>query len=137
MIVPGMKKDDLAVTKAGAQVSILLDSVGPIMTTPNKISKFYIVVDGTTYDMSLGDCESTQEPGITFPNNRWKLNFWTNAPITTIPNDTLVEAKFVGTGVIGGTTVLYIHPFADGVIKTSDTIYTDWQVTLQGSTKLN
>lgn len=136
MILPVMTKDQLATTKAGAQVTLLLDSVGPILSDPKVIPKFYISVNGTDYEMNLGSCKSLNLPGDT-SNNRWTLNFWTNAPITTIPNDTLVKAKFIGTGVVGGTTTYYLPPVADGVIKTSDTIYTDWQVTLQGSDKIN
>lgn len=134
MILPGMTKDQLPVTKAGAQVTFILDSVGPIMTDPNTIPKFYATINGTDYPMNLGSCQSTNTPGDTV-NNRWVFNFWTDAPITSIPNDTVVKANFIGTGTVGGTTEYDFPPIAEGVIKTSDTIYTDWQVTLQGSTK--
>ena len=131
MIIPGMTQIQLPVAKAGAQITLLVDSIGPIITSAKDIPRFYITINGTDYDMYLSDCTSLKTPGGN--NNTWELNFFTNAPITKIPDNTIVKSKLIGTGTIGGTTVLYIPGYAAGVITTKDTIYSDWLAVLQGS----
>lgn len=128
MILPDMSKGSLPVAKAGAQVTLLLDSVGPITTPIRDIPLFYVTLDGKNVPIFLSDCDFTTNG----QNKTWEFNFFTNAPIETIPEDTVVKATFVGESKNGGTTVLYIPSFADGVINTGDTIYKDWQVIIEG-----
>lgn len=136
MITPGMKKESLPLAKAGAQVTMLIDSVGPIETLPEEISSIYFIYNNETeIRVDMGKCKALYESGLSDVKNRFMINFWTKAPITEIPNDTLIMVKFVGTSQIGGTTVFYIPTYADGVVVTKDTIYEDWHVVLEGSDK--
>ena len=134
MIEPGMSWEGLPTAKAGAQVTLLLDSVGPIdITKPKEVPLFYITMsgehEGKNIPMFLSDCSIMAENGA---NKTWKFNFFTNAPIITIPDNTIVKGSFVGESNTGGTTVLYMPNFADGIVKTWETIYEDWQVIIQG-----
>lgn len=134
MIMPGMKKESLPLAKAGAQVTMLVDSVGPIGTPPEEISYVYFIYhDGTEMQVDMGGCEVLYNSGLSNVKNRFMINFWTKAPITEIPDNTLIMMKLVGIGEEGGTTVFYIPSFADGVVVTKDTIYEDWHVVLEGS----
>lgn len=129
MILPGMPVEMLPTAKAGAQVTLLLDSVGPIETPINDIPLFYITIDGKNIPIFMSDRKVVKTNGS---NITWEFNFFTNAPITKIPDNTVVKASFVGQSSQGGTTVFYIPDFADGVVKTFETIYKDWQVIIQG-----
>lgn len=134
MIEPDMEISRLPTSKAGAQVTMLLDSVGPIdLSNAKDIPLFYITLEDEygrkNIPMFLSECRKIDSNG---KNATWEFNFFTNAPITTMPDDTVVKGSFVGQSSVGGTTVLYIPHYASGVIKTSETIYKDWQVIIQG-----
>jgi len=134
VILPGMDKEDLPNAKAGAEVTILIDSVGPIESLPNEISKIYILdADNNEVPVDMGECTSVGPIGEDSIRNRWMLKFWTKAPIKTIPDNTVVMMKLYGKGTEGGTTVFYVPDYADGIITTKETIYEDWQVVLEGS----
>lgn len=134
MIEPDMGVERLPTAKAGAQVTLLVDSVGPINLTEAKdIPLFYITLkgehEGVNVPIFLSDCKEVARNG---KNKTWEFNFFTSAPIDTIPDDTIVKASFVGESDIGGTTVLYVPNYASGVVKTWETIYKDWQVIIEG-----
>lgn len=134
MILPEMSWSRLPTAKAGAQVTLLIDSVGPIdITKPEDVPLFYITMtgehEGKNIPMFLSDSSIIAENGV---NKTWKFDFFTNAPIVTIPDNTIVKGSFEGESSVGGTTVLYAPSFSDGIIKTWETIYKDWQVIIQG-----
>lgn len=134
VILPGTTKENLPKAKAGAEVTVLIDSVGPIETLPEEISKIYILdEEGNEVLVDMGECISLEPIDADNVKNRWQLKFWTKAPIKTIPDNSLIMMKLAGTGDVGGTTVFYIPNYADGIIMTKETIYEDWQVVLEGS----
>lgn len=142
LITSAMKAENLPFAKAGAQVTMLIDSVGPIDTNVlvEDISYVYFIgQNGEEIEVDIGECKRiSDDPAANISpetKNRYLINFWTKAPITEIPNDTLVKMKLVGESELGGTTVFYIPPYADGIVVTKDTIYEDWHVVLEGSEK--
>lgn len=134
MITPDMKFDNLPSVKAGTAVTLAIDSIGPIKTLPKNIARIYYVdEDGEEVLLDKGTSNAVNELGLNSNHNRWYLTFWTKAPITIVPDNTLVQTRIAGEGEIGGVTVFYIPNFAEGIVKTKDTVYQDWQVILQGS----
>lgn len=131
MITPNMLVEDLPIVHAGSQVTLLLDSVGPINDIAEDVAYFYIDNEGEEIELSLGDCQRLNSAGAN--NNRWVFNFWTEAPISEVPDGTVIKAKFIGEGTEGGTTVFYIPLYAEGIAVTEGTVYETWDVVLQGS----
>lgn len=135
LIRPEHTVSDLLNAKAGSQVTVLMDSVGPIGSPPNKNVKFYVEMGGVEIPLTLVDSKTRKSISSVTTNNTWMFNFYTRAPITEIPNGTLVKARFAGkshSSENGGTTVFYMPNYSDGIIVTNDTIYSDWQIVIQG-----
>lgn len=129
------RKNDLLKAKAGAQVSLALDSVGPIISFPDTNAKFIAIVGGNEVGLNMSDNSYMNPLGVLSKRNTWVFNFFTDAPISKIPDNTLIKARFVGECdplENGGNTIFYMPNWADGVIVTGGTIYTDWQVVIQG-----
>jgi hypothetical protein len=129
MILPGMKLNSLPKTKAGARVTMLVDSVGPIKSPPANIASIYYT-GGTC---SLGD--TLAEYPLASVKNRWTIPFWTDAALNKVPTGTIVKVSLAGEGTEGGVTNFNIPPYADGVVMTAGSIYEDWFVILQGGNK--
>lgn len=124
--------EDLSITKAGSQVTLLIDSVGPIESLPLENAFFYVEIGGVEHKLKMADSYYINPLGLNSNRNRWVFNFYTEAPIIDIPDNTLVKARIAGRGEIGGTTIFYLPNYSEGVIRTKGTIYSDWQVIIQG-----
>jgi len=135
LIRPEHTVSDLLRAKAGSQITLAIDSVGPIASPAMDNAKFYIEIDGEEIGLNLIDSKPMNSVSSITRKNSWMFNFYTDAPITTIPDGSLVKARFAGKGHssdYGGVTIFYMPSYSDGVIVTGDTIYSDWQVVIQG-----
>lgn len=127
MILSGMRAADLPKVKAGSKVTVVLDSVGPILNDAASIAIF-------PYNDSqaiIENAERLYDSG--YPINRWYVSFYTDAEITKVPAGTVVKMQTHGAGSEGGTTVFNMPPYADGVVVTEGSVYEDWFVVLEGS----
>lgn len=134
-ILPDYRKEDLLSAKAGSQITLAIDSVGPIISDPSLNAKFIVDIGGREVPLTMIDNYTMNPLGILSNRNTWLYNFYTEAPITEIPTGTVVKMRLAGACdpiEDGGTTIFYIPDYAEGVIKTGDTIYSDWQVVIQG-----
>ena len=127
MILPDMKANSLPKVKAGAKITIVLDSVGPILDEAKSIAIYPYLSTVATIDKA----ERLYDEGHSI--NRWTISFYTDAAINEVPTGTVVKMQTQGTGSEGGTTVFNIPPYADGVVVTEGSIYEDWFVVLEGS----
>lgn len=160
MIRPGMTKEELPRVKAGARVTVLLDSVGPITDEADVISLFPYLERLATID----EAKRLYDAGSKV--NRWELSIYTEASLKDVPTGTVVNMITHGTGIEGGTTVFVladddkmsefrngvkvvsddgivdieindkgrgIEPFAEGLFVTEGSIFEDWLVVLEGS----
>lgn len=127
--------EDLIVSKAGSQVTLMIDSVGPIASEPLENAMFYVLIDEEEVPLRKTDCYAVNPLGMESYRNRWIYNFFTDAPITKIPDDTVIYVRIAGVCdefEDGGTTIFYIPDYAEGLIKTRDTTYSDWQTIIKG-----
>ncbi|MBO8160690.1 MAG: hypothetical protein H0Z24_03555 [Thermosipho sp. (in: Bacteria)] len=127
MITPGLTASALPKAKAGARVTVLVDSVGPINTPAADIASIYYP-EGTA---TIGEASAANPLGS--KTNRWTIPFWTDANLDNVPSGTVVKMDVSGTGTVGGVTSFNIPPLADGIIVTEGSVYEDWFVVLQGS----
>ncbi|MHB1127543.1 MAG: glycoside hydrolase family 78 protein [Bacillota bacterium] len=128
VILPGELAASLPKVKAGARVTIILDSVGPITTPAANVATFPY---GSGLNTTLGTTTALNPAGSYV--NRYTIQFWTSPLLTAAPANTVVKLQASGTGTEGGTTTFNAPPYADGVVMTEGTIYEDWFVVLQGS----
>ncbi len=127
MILSDTNASSLPKVKAGARVTIMLDSVGPILDEPYNVASFPYLNTAAIIDTA----ERLYSAG--YPINRWIMSFYTDAAIKEVPTGTVVKMQTQGIGSEGGTTVFNIPPYADGVVVTEGSIYEDWFVVLEGS----
>lgn len=135
VIVPEMSADQLPKAKAGAMVTVLIDSIGPL-----NIVSWTFPYTGPQGDRTASISTSVKLPdGVTnnpmYPagsvTNRWSVEFWTNPNLAVCPSGTLVQMTVSGSGA-AGVAQLNAPPFADGVVVTQGSVYEDWFVVLQG-----
>ncbi|MHB1126949.1 MAG: glycoside hydrolase family 78 protein [Bacillota bacterium] len=127
IIAEGTAAAGIPRVKAGARVTVMLDSVGPINTPASGIAKFPYVSG-----LTATQCTATAMNAPGSSRNRWTVQFWTNSLVTLAPPGTLVRIEASGTGTVGGTTTFKTPPYADGVVKIDGTVLEDWFVVLQG-----
>lgn len=132
LITSNMKDDELIDVKAGSQVTMIIDSVGPVESLPDENAFFYVDIGGKEVKLNMLDSYAINPLGLASNRNRWMFNFYTEAPIIKIPDNTIVKARIAGRGEIGGTTIFYIPNYSEGVVRTKDSVYSDWQVIIQG-----
>lgn len=92
MVTPGMAAAALPKAKAGAKVTLVLDSVGPV----------------TTAAANVGDAAALLPSGSAI--NRWTIPFWTEASLDITPTGTVTQLQASGTGTEGGTPPLTYRP---------------------------
>ncbi|MCL6478772.1 MAG: fibronectin type III domain-containing protein [Peptococcaceae bacterium] len=131
VITPGMTAAQLPHVKAGAKVVLLVDSIGPL----NSFSAAFPYLSQT----ATVNVPAKLPDGVTnnpmFPAgsavNRWAVEFWTNPSLAVCPSGTVVQVQLSGSGAAGSAS-LNAPPYADGVVVTEGSIYSDWFVVLQG-----
>ncbi|CEP67962.1 Uncharacterized [Moorella glycerini] len=123
LITPGMTTAQLPKVKAGAKVTLLVDSVGPIDTATA------VFPYGAGREATIGSGPVTvQANGL---NKTWQVEFWTDPSLEITPDGTEVKMHLSGTGP-AGSAALDAPPYTDGVVVTEGTVYSDWFVVLQG-----
>lgn len=132
MITPGMTAAQLPKVKAGAKVTMLVDSVGPL----NSVS--WVFPYGSSKQATVNIPAKlpdgvTSNPMYPVGNavNRWAVEFWTAAGLDVCPSGTVVQMQLSGNGTAGATN-LNAPPYAAGVVITQGSVYEDWFVVLQG-----
>lgn len=140
VIEEGMEKEELLKAKAGTAITFAIDAVGPVendMETDDDISIFYYVDDGKTDEyikIDKGHKNIMYSSGN--PVNRYTITTWTNAPVTEIKDGTIIKTHLWGESSIGGTTIMPIPKYADGIVEINSTVYQDWEVFLDGRKEL-
>ncbi|MGI9862930.1 hypothetical protein SDD30_16250 [Moorella naiadis] len=123
MITPGMTAAQLPKVKAGAKVTLLVDSVGPVSSATASFPY------GSGQQATVGTPPTVVETnGV---NQTWKIEFWTDPSLQLTPDGTVVKMQLSGSGG-AGSAVLNAPPYADGVVVTQGSVYSDWFVVLQG-----
>lgn len=125
LVTEGMTADELPRVKAGAEVTLLVDSVGPVVETV----AVFPYGDKTA---QMGGTPLAERP-MGAPVNRWTIRFWTEANLQEVPTGTIVGMNLTGPGTEGGTTEFKVPPYAAGIVRTEGSIYQDWFVVLQGA----
>lgn len=123
LITPGMTAAQLPKVKAGAKVTLLVDSVGPLDT----VAAVFPYGAGQQATIGSGPVAAT----VNGTNKTWQVEFWTNPSLEVTPEGTVVRMQLSGTGS-AGSAALDAPPYADGVVVTQGTVYNDWFVVLQG-----
>lgn len=127
-----MTQEQLPKVKAGAKVVLLIDSIGPL----NFASWAFPYGSGKQATVNVppklpdGVTNNPMYPAGN-PVNRRAVEFWTDASLTVCPTGTVVQMQATGNGAAGATQ-LNAPPYADGVVVTEGSIYSDWFVVLQG-----
>lgn len=131
VITPGMTQGQLPHVKAGAKVVFMVDSIGPI-TDFTAAFPFLSENSSTNTPATLPD-GATSNPMYATGNavNRWCVEFWTDGSLDVCPEGTVVGMGLTGNSAEGQTT-LEAPPYSDGVVVTEGSIYSEWQVVLQG-----
>lgn len=132
VITPGMLVNQLPKAKAGASVTVLIDSIGPI----NTISWTFPYTG--PQDSSINTPVRLPDGVLNNPlyalgsaTNRWSIEFWTSPNLAVCPSGTVVQMTVSGSGA-AGVAQLNAPPYADGVVVTLGSVYEDWFVVLQG-----
>jgi len=133
VITPGMTSDQLPKVKAGAKVTLLVDTIGPVTSVtwsfPYGTGKQATVnVPAELPDETFNN--PLYEAGIAV--NRWAVEFWTDASLSVCPTGTVVQMQHSGVAGASGTATLNAPPYAAGVVVTQGSVYEDWFVVLQG-----
>ncbi|MCF8012594.1 MAG: hypothetical protein K9L17_14200 [Clostridiales bacterium] len=125
LVIPkGMTEEDLPITKTGAKISLLVDSVGPL----NSLDAIFPYLSKQATVHSIENKLPAKNPV-----NRWKIEFWTDASIENVPNGTVVDMDLTGHSPEGDTKLSTTDnpPYAVGIVKTNGSIYEDWTVILE------
>lgn len=123
IITPGMTAASLPKVKAGAKVTLLVDSVGPLSSA---MASFPY---GSGQQATVGTPPAVVATnGV---NQTWKIEFWTDPSLQVTPDGTVVQMQLSGSGG-AGSAALNAPPYADGVVVTQGSVYNDWFVVLQG-----
>ncbi|QGP93396.1 hypothetical protein MGLY_28040 [Neomoorella glycerini] len=123
LITPGMTAVQLPKVKAGAKVTLLIDSVGPL----DAMTAVFPYGAGKQAMIGSGPVAAT----VDGTNKTWQVEFWTGPSLEVTPEGTVVKMQLSGTGT-AGSAALDAPPYADGVVVTEGTVYNDWFVVLQG-----
>lgn len=123
LIHPGAIASDLKV-KAGAKVTLLVDSVGPVS---NATASFPY---GSGQQATVGTLPSVVVTnGV---NQTWKVEFWTDPRLQVTPEDTVVKMNLNERQRQCRRGDINAPLYAEGVVVTQGSIYNDWFVVLQG-----
>ncbi|WP_236713288.1 hypothetical protein [Neomoorella thermoacetica] len=123
LITQGMTAAQLPKVKAGAKVTLLVDSVGPLDT----VTAVFPYGAGHQATIGSGPVAAT----VNGTNKTWQVEFWTDPSLEVTPEGTVVKMQLSGTGT-AGSAALDAPPYADGVVVTQGSVYSDWFVVLQG-----
>lgn len=123
LITPGMTAAQLPRVKAGAKVTLLIDSVGPL----DAVTAVFPYGAGQQATIGSGPVAAV----VNGTNKTWQVEFWTDPSLEVTPEGTVVTMRLSGTGA-AGSAALDAPPYADGVVVTEGTVYNDWFVVLQG-----
>lgn len=122
VISPGMTETSLPRAKAGAKVTLIVDSVGPLtVVTPRFPYR--------TFQASTGDISALNPWGSKV--NRFTVDFWTSASLEDCPTGTVVGMDWSGTASTLNPT-FRAPPYAAGVVRTEGTVLNDYFVILRG-----
>lgn len=131
VITAGMTQTELPRVKAGAKVTLLVDSIGPITAYLPSFSTPFEECGTNTPDTLPGGVTSNPMYSTGNPANCWSVEFWTSASLETCPEGTVVGMNLTGTSA-EGTTELIAPPYSEGVVVTKGSIYGEWEIVLQG-----
>ncbi|TYL07572.1 hypothetical protein MOLA_22330 [Moorella thermoacetica] len=123
LITLGMTAAQLPKVKAGAKVTLLIDSVGPL----DAVTAVFPYGAGHQATIGFGPVAAT----VNGTNKTWQVEIWTDPSLEVTPEGTVVMMQLSGTGA-AGSAALDAPPYADGVVVTEGTVYNDWFVVLQG-----
>lgn len=121
VITPGLPAGDLPRIKAGARVSLVIDTIGPLTAA----------IPSFPYNgryAAIGDLVPQSAAGSAV--NRWTVDFWTDSSLEVCPAGTVVEMTWTGTSPEGNPAFL-VPPYAAGVVRTDGTVLHDWIVRLK------
>jgi hypothetical protein len=122
VILPGMTEADLPKVKAGAKVTVIIDSVGPL-TAANPVFSYGTLQATTTGVSNLNSWGSKV--------NRFTVDFWTSASLEDCPTGTVVQMDWSGEAATLDPT-FRAPPYAAGVVRTEGTVLNDYFVILKG-----
>jgi len=123
LITPGMTAAQLPKVKAGAKVTLLVDSVGPL----DAVAAVFPYGAGQQATIGSGPVAIK----VNGTNKTWQVEFWTDPSLEVTPEGTVVRMQLSGSGT-AGSAALDAPPYAEGVVVTQGTVYNDWFVVLQG-----
>lgn len=120
LINKGYTIANLPTAKAGSKVTVLIDAI----STGTSMNAVFPYASSTATLEAAPSCIT-----VNGTNRRYMVSFWTSANLAVCPDNTIVEAQFTD----NSGAELLMPTYADGIIRISGSMYTDWIVTLQGS----
>jgi hypothetical protein len=147
-ITQGMTKSQLPQTMAGGKIGLTVDTIGPANMSLTVTAAYGPNGTGNSATVETPPTVQAQN-SIGNYNEQWLTEFYTPADISQVPDGTLVTVQVKDsasgatlnlapyTGSNGDTEDQYwpAYPtFANGVVATQGSVYSDWFVVLQGRT---
>lgn len=137
IIRPGVAASVLPEFKAGAEITMTIDTIGPISRWAGgavKIGGFKLLLeDASEHNTNYISEESLRALSVDGPNNEIMCKFFTDAPVTDSPPGSILTGVFVSEGFDGIGTFLRAPTYADGLGVVAGTDYEDWRVLMHGS----
>jgi hypothetical protein len=148
-ITQGMTKSQLPVIMAGGKIGVTVDTIGPATMSLTVTAAYG--PNGTGNGATVETPPTVQvQNGFGSYNEQWLTVLYTPADISQVPDSTLVTVQLKGTAS-GATLNLAPYTgsnddtedqywpayptFANGVVTTQGSVYSDWFVVLQGRTE--
>jgi hypothetical protein len=148
-ITQGMTQSQLPKTMAGGKIGVTVNTIGPASMSLTATVAYGANGTGNSATVETPPTVQAQN-SINNYNEQWLMECYTPADISQVPDGTLVTAQFKDsssgatlnlapyTGSNSDTEDQYWQPtyytFANGVVKTQGSVYSDWFVVLQGRT---
>ena len=145
-ITQGMTQSQLPQTMAGGKIGVTVNTIGPASMSLTVTAAYGPNGTGSSATVETLPTVQAQNSYGAY-NEQWLTEFYTPADIRQVPDGTLVTAQFNSasgatlnlapyTGSNPDTEDQYWQPtyytFANGVVTTQGSVYSDWFVVLQG-----
>jgi hypothetical protein len=146
-ITQGMTQSQLPQTMAGGKIGVTVSTIGPASMSLTVTAAYGPNGTGSSATVETPPTVQAQNSYGAY-NEQWLTEFYTPADISQVPDGTLVTAQF--NSASGATLNLAPYTgsnrdtedeywpgyptFANGVVTTQGSVYSDWFVVLQGRT---
>ncbi|KJS10693.1 MAG: hypothetical protein VR67_17590 [Peptococcaceae bacterium BRH_c8a] len=125
MVPDSLPVDQLPRIKAGSEVQILVDSIGPV---DSLIARFPYL----TYEATIKDGAQVSDNPSGSHVNRWLAEFWTSPDKSEVPDGTIVQAYLEGDTAANSAYLKTAAPYEINLARIEGSVFEDWMVIIQG-----